>query len=83
MHKTDTSVLHPVISHEAEGSHILPHLCDSDVISMKLERHKKYLTGSMPLFTSTTVSTHVVVLRLSPLPQCGEKLAPEGRNATS
>ena len=39
--------------------------------------------GVCPCLPQTTVLGYVVVLRLSPQPKCGKKVAREGRNATS
>ena len=64
--------------------------CDLNEIRLKQKEdllEQEYLTGSMPFLTPTTVSRHVVVPRLSLLPQFfqqfGVKLSQEGSNATS
>ena len=78
---------------KTDGGQILPHLCSSLMISMKLDRHtkwslldQKYFTVSMPLFTASHSFRHLVAMRLSPLMpfllNVVEKLARMGRKAT-
>ena len=67
--QTDTTVLNQVISPGNEGGQIHLNVVKAvDHHKIKLTKkevmlEQKYLTGSMPLLTPTTVSSHVVFPR--------------------
>ena len=70
--QTDTTLLDLAISKNT-GWPDSPQLCNSLMFSMNLHEkallEQKYVAGNMPLLTPTTALGHVVILRLSPLPQ--------------
>ena len=88
----DTTVLNLLISNTEDGQINLKFV--SSIISIKFDRQKKEdlteqngLQGACPCIPPTTLSRHVVDLRLSPLLKnirnVVEKLAQVGRNAKS
>ena len=68
----DTTVLYPVVSPKLSMTKFTYVLWESCEIRLTQRRDlftEKYFSGSMPLLSLATVLGHVMVPRLSPLPQ--------------